>query len=126
MAKTVVIIDDSKFIIDALVKFFTAKLRFEVIGTGRDGIEAIELYRKKKPDLLTLDITMPNKDGTQVIGELLKEFPDAKILVVSAVRGVALIECVDAGAANFISKPLTFHNPAFVEQFENIVNKIVP
>jgi two-component system chemotaxis response regulator CheY len=126
MAKTVVIVDDSKFIIDMLTKFFKETLHFSVIGTGTNGNDAIELYRTLKPDLLSLDICMPNKDGIEVIQDLIGEFPDARILIVSAVRGETLIDCVQAGAADFISKPLTFHNPAFVRHFETLVNQIVP
>jgi two-component system chemotaxis response regulator CheY len=126
MAKNVVIVDDSKYILDMLVKFFKETMQFNVVGTGTNGNEAIELYRKHKPDLMSLDITMPNKDGAEVIDEVIKEFPDAKILIVSAVRGESLIDCVQAGAADFVSKPLTFHNPAFIKHFVEIVNQIVP
>jgi DNA-binding NarL/FixJ family response regulator len=66
---------------------------------------------------------MPN--GQEVIDEVVAEFPDAKILVVSALRGEALIDCVTAGAADYLSKPLTFNNPVFVEHFVNIANRIV-
>jgi two-component system chemotaxis response regulator CheY len=125
VSKTVLIVDDSKFIIDMLEKFFKETMHFNVIGIGKNGLEAVELYRTLKPDLMTLDITMPNKDGFEVINEVIAEFPDAKILVVSALRGEALIDCVTAGAADFISKPLTFHQPAFAENFANIVNQIV-
>jgi two-component system chemotaxis response regulator CheY len=126
MAKTVLIVDDSKFIVDMLSKFFTETMKFCVVGTGKDGCEAIELFHKLKPDLMSLDITMPNKSGSQVIKELIKDFPDAKILIVSAVRGEPLIDCIQAGAADFVNKPLTFQNPVFVRNFQNIVNQIVP
>jgi two-component system chemotaxis response regulator CheY len=126
MARTVVIVDDSRYIIDLLSKFFQEKMQFSVIGTGTSGRDAIELYRKLKPDLLSLDIVMPNQNGFAVIEELIRTFPDAKILIVSAVRGESLIDCVNKGAADFISKPLTFHNPAFVRHFEMIVNQIIP
>jgi two-component system chemotaxis response regulator CheY len=126
MPKTVVVVDDSKFIIDILANFFQETMHFSVIGRGANGMDAMELYRKLKPDLLTLDIAMPIKDGYEVIEKLVAEFPDARILVVSAVRGEALIDCIQAGAADFINKPLTFNNPTFVERFVDIVNQIVP
>jgi two-component system chemotaxis response regulator CheY len=126
MANTVVIVDDSKFIVNILSKFFEETLRFNVVGTGKNGIEAIELYRKFKPDLLSLDVVMPNKDGLAVIEKVIGEFPSAKILIVSAIRGESLVDCMQAGVADYISKPMNFNNPAFVRNFENIVNKIIP
>jgi two-component system chemotaxis response regulator CheY len=125
MANTVVIVDDSKFIVKILTKFFEETLQFIVVGTGTNGIEAIELYRKFKPDLLSLDVVMPNKDGLEVIEKVIGEFPDAKILIVSAIRGESLVDCMQAGVADYISKPMNFNNPEFVKKFENIVNKIL-
>jgi two-component system chemotaxis response regulator CheY len=125
MAKTVVIVDDSQFVINLLVKFFTETMHFSVVATGVNGEEALELFREHKPDLLTLDIVMPHKDGIMVVEELMAEFPSTKILVISAVRGETLMECIEKGVADFINKPLTMSDPAFVMEFESIVNRIV-
>lgn len=124
MPKTVVIVDDSQFIIDTLARFLTGTMEFTVVGTGKCGEDAISLYRTHRPDLLTVDICMPGKSGGDVVREVLQEFPDAKILVVSAVRGAPLYACVEAGAVDCVSKPLPFHNPAFSMEFQEIVNQI--
>ncbi len=121
MSKTVVIVDDSKFLIKQIVDFFEKQLNFEVVATGNDGNEAVDLYKKHKPDLITLDITMPNKDGEEAMKDILKEFPDANIMMVSAVRGSAMLECMAAGAKGYIEKPLKFNDSEFVEDFKETV-----
>jgi two-component system chemotaxis response regulator CheY len=125
MARTVFIVDDSTFIINTLTKFFRETMQFDVVGATTNGMEAIALYRTLKPDLMTLDITMPIFSGLEVIEEIMKEFPDAKILVVSATRGDILMDCELAGAADVIRKPLMFQDPGFVKNFSDIVNRIV-
>ncbi|NLD95321.1 MAG: response regulator [Fibrobacter sp.] len=124
MPKTVIIVDDSKFLIKQIVEFFEKQLDFEVLGTGNDGNEAIELYEKYKPDLITLDITMPNKDGIDAVREIIKQFPDANILMISAVRGNAMLECMSAGAKGYVEKPLKFANAEFVNDFKETVDEI--
>ncbi len=124
MPKTVIIVDDSKFLIKQIVEFFEKQLDFEVLGTGNDGNEAIELYQNYKPDLITLDITMPNKDGIDAVREIIKQFPDANILMISAVRGNAMLECMSAGAKGYVEKPLKFAHAEFVNDFKETVNEI--
>lgn len=124
MGRTVVIVDDSKFLIKQIVEFFDKQLGFTVLETGSDGNEAIELYRKHKPDLITLDITMPNKTGADAMKEIVQEFPNANVLMISAVRGDAMLECMNAGAKGYIEKPLKFNDPEFVTDFKDTVNEI--
>lgn len=124
MSKTVVVVDDSKFLIKQIVDFFEKQLEFQVLGTGNDGNEAIELYTKFKPDLITLDITMPNKDGMDAMKEIIKDFPDANILMISAVRGSAMLECMSAGAKGYVEKPLKFADSEYVNDFKETVSEI--
>jgi two-component system chemotaxis response regulator CheY len=125
MAKTVVIVDDSQYVINLLVEFFTKTMHFSVVATGVNGDDALTLFREHKPDLLTLDIVMPHKDGIMVVDELIAEFPLTKILIISAIRGETLMKCVEKGASDFINKPLTMNDPAFVMEFESVVNRLV-
>jgi two-component system, chemotaxis family, chemotaxis protein CheY len=125
MNHTVIIIDDSKFLIKQIVDFFEKQLGFVVLAIGSDGNDAVELYRKHKPDLITLDITMPNKTGGEAMNEILAEFPDANVLMISAVRGEAMLECMSNGAKGYIEKPLKFNDPAFIEDFKETVNEII-
>jgi two-component system, chemotaxis family, chemotaxis protein CheY len=124
MAKTVVIVDDSKFLIKQIAQFFEKNLGYQVVATGIDGNEAVDLYRKHKPDLITLDITMPNKDGQQAMKEIYTEFPKANILMISAVRGDAMLECMKMGAKGYIEKPLKFNDVEFVKDFQETVEEI--
>ena len=124
MGPTVVIVDDSKFLIKQIVDFFEKQLEFTVLETGTDGNEAVELYRKHKPDLITLDITMPNKSGGEAMTEIMQEFPDANVLMISAVRGDAMLECMNAGAKGYIEKPLKFNDPEFIIDFKDTINEI--
>lgn len=74
MAKSVIVVDDSKFLVKQIADFFEKQMGFNVLATGNDGVEALDLYRTHKPDLITLDITMPNKDGQQAMQEIIQNF----------------------------------------------------
>lgn len=124
MSKTVVIVDDSKFLTKKLTEFFEKEMDFKVLASGYDGNDAIALWQEHKPDLMTLDITMPNKDGQEAMQHILKESPDANILIISAVRGDTVLECMNEGAKGYIEKPLKFGDPEFMEDFKETVNEI--
>jgi len=123
MPKSVLIVDDSIFLSKQIAEFFTSQLGFRVLAIGKDGNEAVELYQVHKPDLLTLDLTMPNKDGRTAIDEILSEFPEARILVISAVKGHTVLDCLNRGARGYVEKPLRFGDPIFVEDFRQSVDE---
>ncbi len=120
--KRVIVVDDSKFLVKQIVEFFEKQMGFEVLATGNDGNEAVDLYKKYQPDLITLDITMPNKDGQEALKDILSEYPDANCLMISAVRGDAMLECMSMGAKGYVEKPLKFADPDFIEDFKDSVN----
>ncbi len=122
--KTAVIVDDSKFLIKQIVDFFNKQLGFDVVATGNDGNDAVELYRIHRPDLITLDITMPNRDGMEALKDILNEFPDANVVMISAVRGNAMLECMSFGAKGYIEKPLKFSDSAFVQDFKETISDV--
>ncbi|MBF0120913.1 MAG: response regulator [Desulfobacterales bacterium] len=124
MNKTVILIDDSKFLLKQLSDFFEKVLNFKVLSLGFDGNMAVDLYQKHKPDLITLDITMPNKNGVQALKEILTEFPNANILMISAVRGNAMLECMSSGAKGYIEKPLKFNDADFIQDFKETIKEI--
>ncbi len=123
MAKKVIIVDDSAFLTRQIKDFFEQHMGLEVVAVGRDGNEAISLYREHRPDLITMDLTMPNKDGRAAIAEILAVYPFAKILVISAVKGNTMLECMKLGARGYVEKPLKFHDPIFVEDFKKSVEE---
>ena len=101
----ILIVDDAAFM-RMMVKDILLKNGFEVVGEAKDGAEALEKYRELKPDLVTLDITMPNVDGLQALKNIKAEFPDAKAIMCSAMgQQVMVIDAIQNGAKDFIVKP---------------------
>ncbi len=125
MMPTVVIVDDSLFQVQQLSRFFKDVLGFTVLATGDNGHAALDLFREHKPDLLTIDLTMPKLDGRGALSQIIEEFPEAKILVISAVKGPLLLDCLSAGAKNYIEKPLKFDSEGFVKDFKSTVTEIL-
>lgn len=79
---------------------------FEVAGEAATGAEAVDRYRELEPDLVTMDIVMPDMGGIDAVRAIVDEFPNAKILMCSAMGQQALvIEAVKAGAKDFVVKP---------------------
>jgi len=123
MAKRVVIVDDSGFLAKQVKEFLEKQMSLDVVGIGRDGNEAVQLYRDLQPDLITMDLTMPNKDGKTAISEIIAEYPNANILVISAVKGNTMLECMKMGAKGYVEKPLKFGDALFVEDFRMSVSE---
>lgn len=116
MAK-IIIVDDSAFLVKQMVAFLEEN-GHTIVATGKNGNEAIDLYREHKPDLITLDITMPNKNGADALKEIFVESPDAHVIMISAIKDKAMIrDCLDAGAKGFIEKPLKFKEKIFCDEF---------
>lgn len=101
----ILIVDDAKFMRVTLSNILT-KAGHEVVGEGENGIDAIELYDKLKPDIMTLDITMPKMSGLQALKEIKKKHPQAKIIMCSAMGQQRMVlEAIESGAKDFIIKP---------------------
>ncbi len=82
MAKSVMVVDDSKFMRNRIKEALEGD-ELTVVGEAKDGDEAIELYRELKPELVTMDVTMRNTDGFTAAEEILKEFPEAKLVLLT-------------------------------------------
>ena len=82
--------------------------QLQVVGTAANGIEAIELFSKTDPDVVTMDITMPHMDGIECIEKLVNMKPSVRILVISALADKATaVEAMEKGANGFLNKPFT-------------------
>lgn len=80
---------------------------FEVVGEASNGIEAVELYRRLRPDVLLLDLRMPQKGGIEVVKAIRKEFADARILIVTSYQTEEeIFQVLQAGAQGYILKDL--------------------
>jgi two-component system, chemotaxis family, chemotaxis protein CheY len=80
----------------------------ELVGTAANGIEAIEMFRKMDPDVITMDLTMPQMDGIECIENIVKLKPAVRILVISALADKATaVEAMEKGANGFLNKPFT-------------------
>ncbi|RAO98901.1 chemotaxis protein CheY [Petrotoga sp. 9PW.55.5.1] len=105
MAKRVLVVDDAAFM-RMMLKDILTKANYEIVGEAANGQEAVDKYQELKPDFVTMDITMPVKDGIQAIKEIVKIDPSARIIVCSAMGQQAMvIESIQAGAKDFIVKP---------------------
>lgn len=105
MAKTILIVDDAAFM-RMMIKDIVIRNGYEVIGEAQNGIEALEMYIKFKPDLVTMDITMPEKDGISAVKDIMAADSTAKIIMCSAMGQQALVmDAIKAGAKDFLVKP---------------------
>ncbi|AZS16104.1 MULTISPECIES: response regulator [Paenibacillus] len=105
MANRILIVDDAAFM-RMMVRDILTKNGFEVVGEAQDGAQAIEKYKELHPDLVTMDITMPEMDGIAALKEIKKMDPNAKVIMCSAMGQQAMvIDAIQAGAKDFIVKP---------------------
>ena len=105
MGKNILIVDDAAFM-RMMIKDILSKNGYTVAGEAENGVKAIEKYNELKPDLVLMDITMPDKDGIQALKEIKSSDPNAKVIMCSAMGQQAMvIESIQAGAKDFIVKP---------------------
>jgi two-component system chemotaxis response regulator CheY len=101
----VLVVDDAAFMRKMLGDVL-AKAGHEVVGEGANGNEAVEQFQSLKPDIMTLDITMPEKDGLLALREILALDATAKIVMCSALgQETKVLEAIKAGAKDFVVKP---------------------
>ena len=111
--KSVLVVDDATFM-RMMIRNILSKNNFEVVGEASNGEEAVSKYIELKPDLVTLDITMPGMDGVTVLKKIRQHDPAAKIVMCSAMGQQAMVvEAIQNGAKDFINKP--FHPQKVVE-----------
>ncbi|MHA2089231.1 MAG: response regulator [Candidatus Kariarchaeaceae archaeon] len=112
MAK-VAIVDDARFMRLVLRRILT-QAGHSIVGEGKDGIEAVQLWADKRPDCMTLDIVMPRQNGIDAVKEIMSFDPNAKIIMVTALGQEAFVlDAIKAGAREFIIKP--FRNEEIVK-----------
>ena len=105
MSKRILIVDDAAFM-RMMIKDILTKNGYEIVGEAQDGAQAVEKYKELEPDLVTMDITMPEMDGITALKEIKSVNPDATVIMCSAMGQQAMvIDAIQAGAKDFIVKP---------------------
>lgn len=114
------IVDDSNIIRSKIARL-DRKSIFSVVASVGDGLQAIEALKEHKPDVVTMDLTMPNMDGITCIKKLLELNEDLRILVVSALSDrETAIDALDLGARGFLCKP--FSDEDLMSALEGIIS----
>ncbi len=105
MAKNILICDDAAFM-RMMIKDILTKNGYNVVGEAENGLKAVERFNETKPDLVLMDITMPEMDGIQALKKIKEMDPSANIIMCSAMGQQAMvIEAIQSGAKDFIVKP---------------------
>src|SRR5699024_1927114 len=105
MGQRILIVDDAAFM-RMMIKDILEKNGFSVVGEAQDGQEAVDKFKELTPDLVTMDITMPEKDGVAALKEIKALDAGAKVIMCSAMGQQAMvIDAIQAGAKDFIVKP---------------------
>jgi len=110
---TIMVVDDARFMRLVLRRILTQG-GYQVICEAKDGSEAVNMYAEKRPDIVTMDIVMPKKNGIEAVKEIMSFDPNAKIIMVTALGQEAFVlDAIKAGAREFIIKP--FRNEEIIK-----------
>lgn len=119
MAQNILICDDAAFM-RMMIKNVLTKGGYTVVGEAENGAKAVEKYKELSPDLVLMDITMPEMDGIQALKEIKKINGGAKVIMCSAMGQQAMVvESIQAGAKDFIVKP--FQEDRVLEAVKKVI-----
>lgn len=119
MAKSILVCDDAAFM-RMMIKDILTKDGYDIAGEAENGKVAIDKYLETKPDLVLMDITMPEMDGIQALKKIKEADPDANVIMCSAMGQQAMvIESIQSGAKDFIVKP--FQSDRVIEAVKKAV-----
>ena len=119
MAKRVLICDDAAFM-RMMIKDILTKNGYNIVGEAENGAKAVEKYAELKPDLVLMDITMPEMDGIEALKKIKASDPGASVIMCSAMGQQAMvIESIQSGAKDFIVKP--FQADRVIEAVQKVV-----
>ncbi|HWQ08713.1 MAG TPA: response regulator, partial [Holophaga sp.] len=122
----VLIVDDSPFMRKALERMLVAAEDIEVIGTARDGADALEKISALKPDIVTLDVEMPRMDGLACLKRIMAEMPLPVLMVSSLTKegAQATLDALALGALDFIPKESSLANQAILQIQQDLQEKV--
>lgn len=120
MSKRVLIVDDA-VVMRMMIKGILSKNGFEIVGEAQNGVEAVDKYKQLMPDLVTMDMVMPEMDGISAVKQIIAHDANAKIIMCTSMGQQALVvEAIQAGAKSFITKP--FQPPKILETLEKVLS----
>ena len=120
MSNTVLIVDDAEFM-RVMLRDILEDMNLVVAGEAADGQEAVQQYAKLDPDLVLLDITMPNTDGLEALSQILALDPQAQVVMITALgQKQQVLSAIKAGARDFIIKPFD------QERVTETINRLLP
>ena len=119
MAKGILLVDDAAFM-RMMLKDILVKNGYEVLGEAENGLKAVEKYKELNPDLVIMDITMPEMDGIEAVIEIKKINQSAAVIMCSAMGQQSMvIEAIQSGAKDFIVKP--FQADRIIEAVRKVI-----
>ena len=122
MSEQRLLIVDDNLLIRKRIQSIAEQAGWHSIEAAEDGVEAIKAYQTQRPDLVTLDIVMPNMDGLQTLERLLEMDPQAQVVMVSAINQKPQLQrCIELGAMDFIIKP--FDPQRLHDFFANVLHR---
>src|SRR6185295_11491132 len=105
--RRVMIVDDVAFVRKTLNEILT-EAHFQVVGEAADGAEAVEMYARLRPDVVTMDVVMPNMSGIEATKKIIKTDKSARVVIISAMGQESLVmEAINVGAKDYILKPFS-------------------
>jgi two-component system, chemotaxis family, chemotaxis protein CheY len=100
-----VLVADDELHIRVMLSTLLQRMGVEVVGEAVNGEDAIRRYRETQPDLLLMDINMPVKTGEEALSEIMAEFPQARVILLTSMADLKTVEsCLEAGAFNYMRK----------------------
>lgn len=121
-----IIVDDSAFMRKSISIMLESDESIEIVATAKDGLEGLELIKKIKPDIVTLDIEMPRMDGLTALKKIMEECPTSVIMVSSLTSegAEATLTALELGAVDFIPKELSYININIIKIKEELIRKV--
>lgn len=114
----ILVVDDSLLTIKQLSAALT-QLGHKVVKTAKNGAEALAVYEAYLPDIVTMDITMPDMDGIEATKQIVARFPDARIIMVTSHGQEAMVmDAIDAGAKGYVLKPFQ------ADKLQRVIDKV--
>jgi two-component system chemotaxis response regulator CheB len=121
----VLVVDDSAYVRKVVTQMLTRSPFVEVVGTARDGLEALELAAEKQPDVITCDLNMPEMDGVSFVREQMARKPIPIVVIsVASPSGELVLAALEAGAVDFLQKPTALASDRLMEMGDQLVGKV--